>query len=310
MPDARPAPPDLRSRARGCLLALACGDALGGPLEFMGPMEIGSRYGTVRDFVGGGWLSLRPGETTDDTAMALELARSLVETGRVDPADVARRWVEWMESGPKDVGTTVREALELIRDGTPWNEAGELVNEKAEGTARGNGSLMRCAPLALFLWRSPERLVRASLDTSRITHASLACQWSCAALNLMIAGLLAGRHEQIVDRAAAALGHEEVRDALRGVATLTRQELDNGGEVVATLTSAVWCLGNTSSLEDAVVTAANLGGDADTRAAVAGALAGAHYGEEAIPSRWLEGLEGRDEIAALADRLVEGGEVT
>lgn len=299
--------PTLRSRARGCLLALACGDALGGPLEFMGPEEIRRKHGQVRDLIGGGWLSLRPGETTDDTAMALDLARSLVELGRVDPEDVARRWVAWMRSGPKDIGGTVGEALRLIQYGTPWDEVGDLVDQKAEpfGGALGNGSIMRCAPVALRFHGDREELVQASRDTSRITHANPICQWSAAALNLMIARLLQGDYETVVGRVAEEVPQEDVRERLLGVGHRQKGDLGAGGHVLDTLESAIWALGNASSLEDAVVTSAGLGGDADTRAAITGALAGAQYGEDAIPTRWLDRLEGREEIARLAGSLIE-----
>lgn len=297
----------LESRGRGCLLALACGDALGGPLEFMGAGDIKRTHGRVIDFISGGWLSLRPGETTDDTAMALDLARSLVEMGRVEPGDVARRWVAWLETDPKDIGNTTREALIYLRDGTPWDEAGELVDQKAEpyGGALGNGSIMRCAPLALFLHQDPERLVQASLDTARITHANPLCTWSASALNLMLSFLLNGERTDIARRAAELVPQEEVRQTLLGAVGRSVEELKAGGHVLQTLESALWAFGNADGLEDAIVTAANLGGDADTRAAVTGALAGARYGVEAIPLRWLERLEGRDEIAQLADSLIQ-----
>lgn len=296
----------LQSRARGVLLGLASGDALGGPLEFMGAREIQRTHGEVRDFIGGGWLSLRPGETTDDTAMALDLARSLVELGHVASEDVARRWVQWMQSKPKDIGGATREALQYIAEGVSWEEAGELVDQKAEvqGGALGNGAIMRCAPLALLLHSNPHALVRASLDTSRITHANPMCQWAAAALNLMLAYLLHGEYAQVVIRVAEQIPEPGVRDALLQVEVMDESAIGTGGHVLDTLQGAVWAFGNTRSLEEAVIRSAALGGDADTRAAVTGALAGAHYGAEQIPRRWLEKLEGREEIERLSDHLI------
>lgn len=294
----------LTKRARGCLLGLACGDALGGPVEFMEPEDIRRKHGVVRDFIGGGWLSLRPGETTDDTAMALGLARSLVDLGRLDEQDIANRWVAWMSSDPKDIGNTIREALMLIADGTPWDEAGVLVDERAHGGALGNGSLMRCAPVAIAFRDDENELIRASRTTSRITHANPICKWSVVALNLIIAGLLKGEHERVISHATDLIPHQEIQAILR-VGTKSRKEnLNISGEVRATFVSAMWAYNNASSLEESVVEAVNLGGDSDTRGAVAGALAGARYGEDAIPNRWLERLEGREEIRSLADCLV------
>lgn len=119
----------------------------------------------------------------------------------------------------------------------------------------------------------------------------------------MIVHLLHGEIDGLTDRVAPEVDEPSVRDRLLGVFSLDRDALKPGGHVLDTLESAVWAFANTSSLEDAVVLAANLGGDADTLAAVTGALAGARYGTSAIPQRWLQTLEGRDEIEQVADRL-------
>ena len=106
----------MQSRYRGCLLGLAVGDALGGPVEFMTTEQIIAKRGKpVREMIGGGWLKLRPGETTDDTAMARALAESLVAVGGFDAADVAARYVRWMQSKPPDIGNITRIALRADR---------------------------------------------------------------------------------------------------------------------------------------------------------------------------------------------------
>lgn len=295
----------ITSRARGCLLGLACGDALGGPLEFMGRTEIAHEYGTVADFVGGGWLSLRPGETTDDTQMMVALAQSIIEQHGVDENDIAARWVEWLRSEPKDVGNATADALRLIGEGATWRDAGRLVDQKAIGGALGNGSIMRCAPIAIYLYHDLKELARRSITTSAITHANPICTWSAAALNLILSQLLQGQYVGVIDRVARSVANDAVREALEGLSGMTEADLVTTGEVRATLLSALWCLGNTSSFEEAVIAAVNLGGDADTRGAVTGCLAGAHYGEDTIPSRWLTQLEGRELISDLAERLLE-----
>ncbi|MEJ7651932.1 MAG: ADP-ribosylglycohydrolase family protein [Chloroflexia bacterium] len=86
-----------------------------------------------------------------------------------------------------------------------------------------------------------------------------------------------------------------------------RSATQGGRHVLDTLESALWAFENTDSLEEALVAAVNRGGDADTRGAVVGALAGARYGEDAIPERWLDLLEGSDEIANLAEQLLRIG---
>src|SRR5215217_2654750 len=118
----------LSDRYVGCLLGLACGDALGGPVEFISRAEIERLHpGGLRSFVGGGWLHLAPGEITDDTQMTLALARSLADRSQLDMDDLTARFLEWAGSEPKDIGGTTRTALRLLGEGVPWQEAGGRV---------------------------------------------------------------------------------------------------------------------------------------------------------------------------------------
>jgi len=292
----------LKNRYRGCLLGLAVGDALGAPLEFLEREEIEQRFGLLRDMVGGGWLDTEPGEWTDDTQMALALARSIVRVGEIDPADIAVLFVEWFNTMPKDVGNTTARSLRHLADGVPWSEAGVQTLQELGGSAPSNGSLMRSAPIAMMNCGDEEALIRHSIDVSRITHADpLAC-WSCVALNLGISALLCDSGDAI--RAAAGVPQEDVMRAVMR-SSVDRGDVRSGGFVLETLQSAFWAFRHHDGFEDVVVAAVNLGGDADTVGAVAGALAGARYGATAIPDRWLSVLQQRDEIIELADRLLE-----
>ncbi len=292
----------MRDKYRGCLLGLAIGDALGAPLEFLDRDEIDKRYGTVREMIGGGWLQTQPGEYTDDTQMALAIARSIVLCGDVDPANIAIQFLAWFDSLPKDIGNTTIRSLRHLAAGSPWNEAGSLALEELGGSAPSNGSLMRSAPIALACRRDQEALVRNSIDVSRITHADpLAC-WSCAALNQAIVALISETGDAIL--AASRVPEPNVTRAIIQSAA-ERHEVRSGGYVLDTLQASFWAFRNHDGFEDVVVAAVNLGGDADTVGAVAGSLAGARYGAGAIPERWLSSLQGRDELIDLADRLLE-----
>jgi len=296
----------LLDRFRGCLVGLAVGDALGGPLEFMSAGEIVAQYGgPVRDMVGGGWLHLRPGEYTDDTQMTLCIAESIVGRGAFDMADIVRRFVAWYDSQPKDIGNITRLALTELKRGTSWQEAGRVAHQRSGGRSAGNGSIMRCAPLALYRWPDCRRLIQDSVDSSRVTHwDDLAC-YSAAALNLIIAELLQGRRRSAVETAIGRLSElaPTVAQRLAGVETKSQTDLEPTGFVLDTLEAAMWCWRHTDSFEEALVTAVNLGGDADTVGAVCGALAGADFGLSGIPSRWLEALEGATHLAHLAQEL-------
>ena len=101
-------------RARGALLGLAAGDALGAALEWLSPEQITARYGgPLRDMVASGMWAM--GEWTDDTAMMLALGQSLSDRDGYDEDDLFARYAVWIRSGPKDVGSTVRGALERAR---------------------------------------------------------------------------------------------------------------------------------------------------------------------------------------------------
>jgi ADP-ribosyl-[dinitrogen reductase] hydrolase len=298
--------PHFQDRFQGCLVGLAVGDALGGPLEFMSADNIVAQYGApVREMVGGGWLHLRPGEYTDDTQMTLCIAESIVERETFDMADVARRFVAWYDSRPKDIGNITRLALAELKRGSPWQEAGHLAHQQTGGRSAGNGSIMRCAPVALYRWRDYQQLMADSVDSSRATHwDDLAC-YGAAALNLIIAELLQGRRQGAVQVAIKMLGGAApaVTRRLAEVEQKTKADLKPTGFVLDTLETAVWCWQHAGTFEEALVTAVNLGGDADTIGAVCGSLAGADLGLAGIPSRWLDALERWAHLVYLAREL-------
>lgn len=288
------------------------GDALGGPVEFMDSAAIARKHGRVSEMIGGGWLALQPGQWTDDTAMALDLAQSLVDKNDFAADDIASRFVAWLDSSPPDVGNHTRAVLGRMRGdhlpgnkGVDWKTASQGV-QRLNPSSAGNGSLMRCAPVALWDYNETSARIEHSKVSSEITHAHQECQWSCAIANELIAGLIRlGGRDAALDTAM-----EECRDApghIRKRISLApgkaRTELKPTGYVLDTLDCALWSLMNSDSLEECVIEAINLGGDADTTGAVAGAFAGAFYGESQIPARWLDVLFERERIASLADKI-------
>ncbi len=309
----------LLSGYRGCLLGLAVGDALGGPLEFMGREAIRIRFGEVREYLGGGWLHLRPGQGTDDTAMAQALAESLVALGEFQVRDVADRYVAWLATDPPDVGNTTRAALGYLAAGGDLAQASARAHELSEHKSAGNGSLMRCAPLALLYRARPDRLVDASAADARITHYDKLAVSASACFNLLVAESLreGADREGLVERASQAVRPylDRVDDVLpgerdpHGPARFYDDEYTPpaSGFVLNTLRAAVWAFNTTRSFEDCLVRAVNLGEDADTTGTVAGALAGAYYGAHRIPERWLARLEARSRMEWLAEQLYAKG---
>ena len=296
----------LRDRYAGTLLGLACGDALGGPLEFLKRDEIAARFPTgVTEFIGGGWLELDPGEVTDDTQQALIVAESLTENG-LDLDRLAAGLIAWFRGGPKDIGSTTRIALEALAAGAaPLDAGAAALAARGDRASAANGAVMRCAPVALRFRRDPGRLVRASLDSARVTHAEARASWGTVAVNQAIAHLLNGG--TITDAPAAAvvgIPNSEVREAVLDAAKRQRDEVRAGGFVLETIGASFWSLLNSGSAREAIEMAVALGDDADSTGAVTGALAGAAYGVSALPTTWLETVQFRERLESEAARLL------
>lgn len=299
-----------RDRFVGCLVGLAAGDALGAPLEFMPRVEIAATFGEVRELLGGGWLNVEPGECTDDTQLAATVAESLVLRGQVDPTDLARRFVAWLRTGPKDVGQITRTAIRYHQQGVPWHEVGPRVRRELAGRSAGNGTLVRCVPVALLRADCVAALVRDSTLAAHLTHDDPLSVWSTVAVNLALAELLAGRADDLPLRVAERIDQPEVREVLLAAPALPRHAIRSGGHALETLGAAFWAFVNHPGFEDAVVAAVNLGDDADTIGAIVGALAGAREGIAAVPDRWLADLRDAEHLADLAralHRLMQAG---
>jgi ADP-ribosyl-[dinitrogen reductase] hydrolase len=298
-----------RDRAAGVAVGAAIGDALGMPLEF-GPPQPLDRL--VREMMP---ARLPPGTFTDDTEMALALADSLLAHRPLDPADLARRFVGWLQAGPDDVGIHTREVLSRFATGQLWAAAVHAVQQQRPNSA-GNGSVMRCWPVALAHWDDLDQLLEDSRLQSRVTHPHADCQAGSAFINATIYYLLRGvpPAEAIAQTQDAADLPAALRAVIQQAPGRSRDELKNSGWVRHTLESAAWGLLTTDTFEEAVVQVVNLGNDADTAGAVVGALAGAAYGLEAIPLRWQQALQGEwplgsgvrwstADLAGLAERL-------
>jgi ADP-ribosyl-[dinitrogen reductase] hydrolase len=303
-------------RARGCLLGLACGDALGRPVEFKSERQISERYGEVTEMLAQGTHRQPAGTITDDTEMALCIAESLVAKGGFDRADVAERFVAWLASGPFDVGLMTRDAVERIREGTPPDEAGhEVWRERPEGSNAGNGSVMRCAPHGIAFRHDEAELVRVSRASSAITHADPRCQWGCVLLNHTLAGLVQDEADPLgvaLDSADGAPA--ELRDAVGAVHAVVdgerdpealEGELSTSGYVVDALQAGLFYGLTADTAERAVVEAVNRGDDTDTVGAIAGAVAGARFGADELPNRWLREVDEAARLRELSDGLLE-----
>lgn len=267
----------LRDKIRGALYAHAIGDAMGATTEFMSAEEIKIKYGRVDDLIGGGWLDLNVGETTDDTAMTIGVIDALMKGFKNEnefKKACADNFLAWFETGPKDVGNQCRLAL------VKYKMTGEYIDEDKD--ALGNGSLMRALPCGLLpmdfwsilsactqnpddsLTGGPEYL---NILQGEITHKNKTCAEILTEYTFIIRGFILG-----------------------GNFKLKSQELlKPSGYIINTYNNAKYFAN--LPVADAIIGAVNHGGDADTIAAITGSMAGARDGYHSLPQEWIDKLD-------------------
>ena len=304
------------AKYRGCLLGLAAGDALGTSLEFKPP----GSFEPLTDMVGGGPFNLLPGEWTDDTTMALCLAESLIEKNGFDPVDQLKKYLRWRKEGYLsstgkffDAGRTVSKAL------SRFQKTGDPYCGSTDAHSAGNGSIMRLAPVPMFYANSPREAIERSGESSRTTHGLQICIDACRYLGGLIVGALGGvsKEELLSELYSPVPGYWAERPLAKSI-----QEIASGsfkrknppsirgtGYVVESLEAALWAFYKTDSFKTGCLLAVNLGDDADTTGAVYGQLAGAYYGETAIPETWVKKLAKREIIEAFANQLFASSRV-
>ena len=304
-----------RDRFRGCLLGLATGDALGTTLEFKLP----GTFAPIEDMLGGGPFGLEAGQWTDDTAMALCLAESLIVSQGFDPADQMRRYLRWWREGHLsstgicfDIGKTTRSALMRFEaDGEPYTGG-------TEPYEAGNGSIMRLAPVPMFFANDPQTAIEMAGKSSRTTHGLTVCIDACRYLAALIVGALGGAYKQelLGSRFCLVPGYWDRHplcpeiDKIAAGSFQRRQppQIQGAGYVAKSLEAALWAFQRSDNFREGALMVVNLGEDADTTGAIYGQMAGAFYGAAGIPAEWLSRLARREVIEAFADGLYDKGE--
>jgi ADP-ribosyl-[dinitrogen reductase] hydrolase len=295
----------LEDRFKGCLVGLACGDAVGTTVEF----QPRGSFATVTDMVGGGPFHLKPGQWTDDTSMALCLAASLVECNGFDAFDQMQRYCRWRAEGYMsstgkcfDIGNTVAEALSnFIATDEPYS------GPTREHSA-GNGSIMRLAPIPMFFHFSITDTIYFSGESSRTTHGALECVEACQLFGSMLHHALSGdaKDKILFSHDSSKFQSKKVQAiALGQFKEKGYDEIKGSGYVIDSLEAALWCFLNTDNYKEAILKAVNLGDDADTTAAVCGQIAGAYYGTKGIPVAWRTKIAMEDAIEKMAVSLFE-----
>jgi ADP-ribosylglycohydrolase/fructose-1,6-bisphosphatase/inositol monophosphatase family enzyme len=259
------------ARAQGCLLGQAIGDSLGARVKSKTAAEIAQLFPQgVRSLADGGALHIIAGQPTDDSEMALTLARAILREGRYARETVLEAYRQWLQTRPIDIAETT--------------ERGLLGLHTTE--SESNGSLMRVAPIGIRAAGDPAAAAETARVDSALTHPNPVCLHACAAYCAAIAAGIGGAtREQMVEAALAQCSgpvHEAIGRCERPADFSARP-----GSVIVTLQNAFFRLVRSPELEQALIETVGCGGDADTNAAVAGALLGALYGRDAFPERWV-----------------------
>lgn len=308
----------LRERVHGYLLGLACGDALGVPVDYASRSFL--RKQPIRGMTGYGSHHQPPGTWSDDSSLSFQLVESLIEG--YTPEGLARRLIAWYQRGEwtpggqiYDVGLSTRYAIDRLERGISPQQAG------AQGPiSAGNGSLMRVLPLAFVFFSEktalPARYARVQ-EVSCLTHRSLRPVLACFLWVEMGLELLHGTEKH----AAYARVQQHLRAWLptqglpadelelfsrvleNNVAALPETEIFSSAYCIHSLEAALWCFLNAESFSEAVLSSINLGDDTETTGSLTGSLAGIYEGSRAIPAEWTQVLARRADIDQLADRF-------
>ncbi|MBN1520401.1 MAG: ADP-ribosylglycohydrolase family protein [Spirochaetales bacterium] len=329
--------PGVLDRACGALLGMVSGDSLGSLVEFQTPQDIAARYpggpdvpAGPRDMENGGTWNTLAGQPTDDSELGILLARSIVKAGGYDQAEAARAYAFWHATAPFDEGRTCARAFSAAgAQASPEDTRRAMLDAAAADMAsQANGALMRLAPLAVFGWNmDPERVAKLAMDDAALSHAHPVCLAANAAYAVALASLIGGSGRQAALDAAALVVNGQSRESVRlafsdALAKGPPEDATvNMGWVLVAFRNACARLAAGGGPVEAIRDTAAMGGDADTNAAIAGALVGAAAGAEAFPAGWraavlsarpLDGVYGRPrpeplwpvDIFRLAERLV------
>jgi ADP-ribosyl-[dinitrogen reductase] hydrolase len=282
-----------QSKIHGMLLGLHVGDSLGATLEFK---RASKKSDFQRDIIGGGAFDWSPGAATDDTDLMICILQSIANKKSLDIEDLAEKFLEWFAKDPADIGNTTQVAFMRLKKGVHPSKSG--LNEEHN---QGNGSLMRCAPLVL-LYVNDEQLMRDAKAQASITHSYENCIIIDYLFVRALRDVLTGSTKEEIflkttDRIKKLL--PEIFDSFMNIPNIPWDSLKTSGYMIDTFIAAFWGLHHFTTFEESLIHIVNRGDDSDTVGAVTGALCGAFYGSEAIPNRWLNIIQRRDDISEL-----------
>jgi ADP-ribosyl-[dinitrogen reductase] hydrolase len=283
----RPPAGQALDRAQGCLFGQLIGDSLGSLVEFRTAASIAAQYPLgVRDLNDGGTYDTMAGQATDDSELALALARVLATGDQFDDEALADAYGAWTASNPFDIGGTTRRGLGAASR-VPTGKAAAS-RKAADPKTPSNGSLMRVSPIGIWAANAAEAADVARRD-SLLSHPHPDCLAACAAFTAAIWTAIDGGSTAAMQAAATSAcdspgAANALARAAEGVFPTDYQTQQ--GWVLVALQNAFAHLARTDNPAEAFVQTVGRGGDTDTNGAIAGALLGAAFGRDAFPARW------------------------
>jgi ADP-ribosyl-[dinitrogen reductase] hydrolase len=281
------------------MLGIACGDALGAPVEMKSARKIRRLHkGVLRDLKA--CRGKEKGLTTDDTALSVCMAESLLASDGYNPQSAFEHYLHWFFLDGHGMGSNTKFVFQSADSGGDPREAAELFSHLRPNRAVSNGGLMRTGPLGAWYLNDTQNMETYTRLDASLTHHHPLSAHACVAYNRLLAEIM---HEE-----ALGSSHEipVVEASLRSRRNVARDLVANGkGMVLVSLAAASWAAREASSLEAGIVEVVNWGGDADSNGAIAGGLLGAKFGIGAVPKRWMDDLQETDYFIELADRLYE-----
>jgi ADP-ribosylglycohydrolase len=303
----------LRERFQGALVGLAVGDALAAHTQFRKP----GSFAPVGDLLGGGPFDLPRGAWTDDTAMALLLAESLLECGGFDGLDQVQRYARWQREGyGSATGQCVGIAANVARALATAQYKRQPFAGSHDPDQLDKDPLSRVAPVVMFFFADAAAGVSRSIEAARVTAQAPLVLDCVRLLAAMLHQALIGRDKAAIlkparDSWATPNTRLEVMALYDGLyARRAAADITGGGHILQALEAALWAFHQADSFREGALLAANLGRDSDVVTSVYGALAGAHHGVSAIPGIWRNSLMKKDVIIDTADRLLTHALVT
>ena len=312
-PDVLDAARTLRERFQGALVGLAVGDALAAHTQFRKP----GSFVAVGDLLGGGPFDLPRGAWTDDTAMAMLLAESLLEREGFDAHDQVQRYARWQREGyGSATGQCVGISASVARALATAQYKRQPFSGSHDPKQLDKDPLSRIAPAVMYFFADAPVAVEKATEAARLTAQAPMVLECVRLLAAMVHLALSGRDKPTVLRPPRELWitpntrPEVLAIYDQSYARRTPPEITGGGGILQALEAALWAFHGSETFREGALLAANLGHDSDVVAAAYGQLAGAYHGVSAIPGIWRNSLIKQEVVIDSADRLLTHALVT